>query len=144
MELKVVFPEQTANSHKVNVRFKEFEVKTDQPKSYGGDNSEPAPFLLFLSAIATCSGWFLLRFLETRNLSPEGVDLVMKTVTDKETKRLTEIIFTLKLPESFPSKYYSAILSAIHQCSVTKTILSPPRFTSEIFVNDAIVLHKAH
>ncbi len=143
MEFKVVFPEQKTNSHKVNVQFTDFEVKTDQSKSYGGENTQPAPYLMFLSSIASCSGWFLLRFLEARNIPLDGIELVMNTVTDKETKQLTDIILSLKLPESFPAKYYNAVLASVQQCSVSKTILSPPRLGTEVVVNDAVVKQKS-
>ena len=143
MEFKVVFPEQKTNSHKVNVQFTNFEVMTDQPASYGGENTQPAPYMMFLSSIASCSGWFLLRFLETRNIPLDGIELVMNTVTDKQNHRLTDVVMSLKLPDSFPAKYYNAALASVQQCSVSKTILSPPRFGSQVVVNDNIVLQKS-
>ena len=139
MDFKISFPEQTAKGHKVNVLFNDFEVNTDQPVSYGADNSAPAPFLMFLSSIASCSGWFLLRFLEARDLSLEGVELMMTSSMDKETKMLSEIRFTLSLPESFPKKYYKAVVNAMHQCAVTRTIMNPPKFTSDVKVKNDIV-----
>jgi putative redox protein len=144
MDFQVSFPEQTEKSHKVNVAFNGFEVKTDQPASSGGDNSAPAPFLVFLSSIATCSGWFLLRFLEARNLPLDGIELRMSTSMNKETKMLAEIRFMLSLPESFPKKYYKAVVNAIHQCAVTRTVLNPPRFVSEVKVNNDVVIENTH
>ena len=144
MEMKIVFPENTEKGHKVHALVGNHTIKTDQPKSYGADDSAPAPFLLFLGAIGTCSGWFLLRFLEARNLSVEGIELIMSTKMDKETKMLPEIKFTVKLPESFPEKYRKPLVSAIHQCAVTRHMMTPPTFKSEVEVNGEIVVSKTH
>lgn len=144
MEFKIVFPEKPAIGHKVNVEFNGFAVTTDQPVSYGGGNTSPAPYMIFLSAIASCSGWFLLRFLETRNLPLDGIGLTMNTRVNSETKALEEIRFALTLPESFPEKYRNAVAMAMHQCAVTRTIMNPPRFATDILVGDEIVMSKNH
>ena len=144
MEFKIVFPEKPAIGHKVNVDFNGFTVTTDQPASYGGANTAPAPYMMFLSAIASCSGWFLLRFLETRKLPLDGIALKMNTKVDPETKALEEIRFSLTLPDSFPEKYRNAVTMAMHQCAVTRTILNPPRFATDILVGDQVVMSKSH
>ncbi len=68
----------------------------------------------------------------------------MKTVVDPETKALAEIRFSLTLPESFPEKYRNAIIMAMNQCAVTKAILNPPRFATDVIVGGAVVLSKNH
>ncbi|MBN1879216.1 OsmC family protein [bacterium] len=144
MEFRVTFPEEPAIGHKVNAEFNGFTVCTDQPLSYGGGNSAPAPFTVFLSAIATCAGWFLLRFLEARKIPLDGIDLRMNTSVDPETKALAEIRFSLTLPDTFPDKYRNAVIMAMHQCAVTRTIQNPPQFSTDIVVGNSVVLSKNH
>jgi len=144
MEIKIEFPENSVNGHKVNALAGDHVIHTDQPKSYGAEDSAPAPFVLFLGSIATCSGWFLLRFLEARNISLEGVSLKMTTRMDKETRLVPEVKFELTLPESFPAKYHKAVIAAIHQCAVTRHLMNPPRFATDIVVNDDVVVSQIH
>src|ERR1035438_8052938 len=49
-------------------------VRTDQPRPHGED-SAPAPFDLFLASIATCMGFYALRFCQERGIATEGLGL---------------------------------------------------------------------
>lgn len=144
MEIKIEFPEQSLNGHKVNAHLGNHVLHTDQPKSYGADDSAPAPFLMFLGSIATCSGWFLLRFLEARDIPLDGISLKMATKMDKTTKLIPEIKFELTVPETFPKKYYKAVIAAIHQCAVTRHLMNPPHFATDIVINDTVALSQRH
>ena len=72
-EIEVTFP----GNLKVEAKIGEFVVTTDQPEKSGGDNTAPNPFALFGCSIATCAGYFALKFCNSRKLSTEGMKLDM-------------------------------------------------------------------
>jgi ribosomal protein S12 methylthiotransferase accessory factor len=102
-------------------------VRTDQPRPYGED-SAAAPFDLFIASIATCMGFYALRFCQERGIATEGLGLSVETVRDEVKKRLATIRVALTLPPGFPEKYKGAIGRAVDQCAVKKHMVEPPAF----------------
>jgi ribosomal protein S12 methylthiotransferase accessory factor len=102
-------------------------VHTDQPAPHGGGTAS-APFDLFLASIATCMGFYALRFCQERGIATEGLGLSLETVRDVEKKRLATIKVALTLPPGFPEKYMGAIQRAVDQCAVKKHMVEPPAF----------------
>lgn len=124
MKMDIQFP----GGARVDAAFRGFTVRTDQPVKAGGEGLAPAPFDLFLASLATCAGYYAVRFLQSRDLSTEGLALRLETERDPESKRLTTIHLDLELPEGFPEKYHGAILRAMDQCAVKKVLDDPPEF----------------
>lgn len=112
----------------VEARFAEFSVRTDQPVAYGGQNSAPAPFDLFLTSLGTCAGLFVLLFCQERQLPTDGLRLTLETERDTEKHRLSKVRMTIHLPPAFPEKYRRPVIRAANQCSVKRAILDPPEF----------------
>jgi len=102
-------------------------VHTDQPTPHGGGTAS-APFDLFLASIATCMGFYALRFCQERGIATEGLGLSLETVRDEAKKRLATIKVALTLPQGFPEKYADAIRRAVDQCAVKKHMIEPPAF----------------
>ena len=123
MNIAVTFPGGVA----VEASVKGHAVRTDQPAPLGAD-SAPAPFDLFLASIATCMGYYALRFCQERGISTEGLGLSLETVRDEARKRLATIKVSLTLPPGFPEKYTEAIRRAVDQCAVKKHMAEPPAF----------------
>ncbi len=65
----------------VDARMGSHVVRTDQPAPWGEDGA-PAPFDLFLASIATCMGFYALRFCQEREIATEGLGLSLETVRD--------------------------------------------------------------
>ena len=128
MKIKTTFP----GGLKVSASDGEFTINTDQPKDSGGDGSAPSPFILFLSSIATCAGYFALAFCKQRELSTEGLELHATFERNPDTHKLDKAKLILTLPEGFPEKYHKPILRAMDQCSVKKTVLDPPEFDIQV------------
>jgi uncharacterized OsmC-like protein len=124
VEIEVSFPGNVA----VEANIRGFVLTTDQPEKSGGDNSGPAPFELFTSSIATCAGFFAVKFCRSRNIDTTGMSLKMTYDWDKELKRYPKMAINLTLPEGFPEKYKGAIIKAMDQCVVKKHILEAPEF----------------
>ncbi len=106
-------------------------IRTDQPAAAGGGGSAPSPFDLFLVSIATCAGFYALRFCQERGLPTEGLGVTMDWERSPETKLISKIRISVKLPEEFPEKYRYAILRATDQCAVKKHLVAPPAIEVE-------------
>ncbi len=122
--VKVTFPGGT----RVNANFGKFEVPTDQPIEDGGTDTAPEPYMLFLSSIVTCAGFYVLRFCQQRELPTEGLGMTLDIERNPETRALDKVILAIQLPEGFPEKYHRAIIRAAEMCSVKKALMSAPEF----------------
>ncbi len=123
MSFEVTFPGGVA----VEATFHGHTIRTDQPQPLGED-SAMSPFDLFLASIATCMGFYALRFCQERSIPTLGLGVSLTPIRDPETKRITRTQVDLRLPEGFPEKYREAILRAADQCAVKKVIANPPQF----------------
>lgn len=123
-ELKVVF----GDNYKIDVAYKGFTVKTDQPVRDGGDGTAPSPFDYFLVSLAACAGYYALAFCKERKLSTDGLGVTMATERGEVSKMIDKITLTVDLPRDFPDKYRLAITKAVDHCTVKAHILRAPRF----------------
>lgn len=115
----------------VDATFKGHTIHTDQPAPLGADTAM-SPYDLFLASLATCAGFYALRFFQERNLPTDGLGLTLTPARDPEKKRLADVRIEVRLPEGFPEKYREAIHRVIDQCAVKKAVLDPPAFTIEV------------
>ncbi|MBP7796619.1 MAG: OsmC family protein [Elusimicrobiales bacterium] len=130
-EIKLTFP----SNQKVNVSFKGFEIKTDQPLSAGGDGTAPSPFDYFLASLASCAGFYAINFFRSRKLNTDGFDMKVDFDWDEKNHRLGFVNFIMTLPPDFPDKYIPALKNAVDLCTVKRTILNPPEFKTLINKN---------
>ncbi|MCK5154110.1 MAG: OsmC family protein [Spirochaetales bacterium] len=127
---KVTFP----GNKKVNVEFGNFIIKTDQKKIYGGDDTAPEPFNIFLSSIGSCAGIYAVSFCETRELNTKGMYLLLDISFKERENFLEEIKLTLYVNKEFPEKYIKPIIKSMNSCAV-KNQLHP-----DIKINTTVVL----
>lgn len=114
---------------RVDAQVGQHRISTDQPAVYGGDDSAPAPFDLFLASIATCAGIYALGFCHARDLSTEGLKITQEVVDDPATHLPAEIRFVVSVPAGFPERYRPGLLRAVESCKVKKTIARQPVFS---------------
>lgn len=101
-------------------------VHTDQPVDAGGEGTAVAPFDLFLAALGTCTGLYVLAFCQARGISTDGLSLRQRVEINPATKLPNGIRIEVRLPSSFPEKYRTAVLRAAEGCKVKKTIAAAP------------------
>lgn len=65
---------------------------------------------------------------QERGIPTDDVKIVQKMNYDHFTNHVGDIDIHVDLPESFPEKYKSAIISVINQCPVKQHLLKPPTF----------------
>ncbi len=129
--IEISFP----GGKKVDAKYGDFVIQTDQPVHGGGEGTAPSPFDLFLASIATCAGYYVLVFCQSRGLSYKNVSLVLKKERNPETKRIEKIFININLPDKFPEKYKSAVIKSVNSCSVKIHMMYPPEFIVEAIVN---------
>ena len=124
MNMKIYFP----GGKKVYADFNGFTHITDQPVKTGGEGSAPAPFDLFLASIGTCAGIYVLGFCQQRNIPTQGIEIFQSMHFNPTTRKIEKIDLEIRIPESFPEKYRSAIVQTANLCAVKKHLESPPEF----------------
>ncbi len=124
MNMTITFP----GGKRVDAHFNGFTLKTDQPIRGGGEGSAPAPFDLFLASIGTCAGIYVLGFCQQRGIDTTGLEIEQTMNYNPATRLIDQINLTIHLPENFPEKYKSAVISAANLCAVKRHLENPPRF----------------
>jgi putative redox protein len=124
MKFEVSFP----GGMKVDTTFRGHTIHTDQPVEVGGTDTAAAPFDLFLASLATCAGFYAMRFCQQREIPIDRLGVTLEPVREPEAKKLGKIRIELTLPDSFPEKYHDAILRAVDHCAVKRAVLDPPQF----------------
>lgn len=122
--MKITFP----GGKKVNAELDGFTHKTDQALISGGEESAPEPLSVFLSSIGTCTGIYVLRFCQERNINTNGMEIIQSMNLNPFSGMIDEIKLNIILPEGFPDKYRKAVIKAANLCAVKKHMEKPPQF----------------
>jgi ribosomal protein S12 methylthiotransferase accessory factor len=125
MEMEISFP----GGARVEARFDQYIVSTDQPPQGGGEGSAPTPFSLFLASLGTCAGIYVLEFLRHRGLPWQGVTLTQRTRSHPKTGMVEEVEVDIQLPAGIPEEYLPAIIRSAELCKVKKHLEQPPKIT---------------
>jgi len=129
-EMTVTFP----GGKQVTAHYDGFDIATDQAIDSGGEATATEPFDLFLASLATCAGYYVLKFCDSRSIPTDGVTLHQSWARDEKTGRLARITITIRVPSDFPAKYHKALVRAADSCAVKKTLADPPQITTETVV----------
>ena len=117
---------------RVDARFDEFSIASDQPVAAGGEGTAPAPLDAFIAAMANCVGYFVTRFLDSREIDREGLEVRVIATPDQETHLFREIRIEITPPKALPAKYARALAAAAERCSVKRHLSQPPEFTTVV------------
>ena len=126
--MKISFP----GGKKVNAEYKDFTIKTDQPRYAEGEGTAPEPFSLFIASIGTCTGVYVLSFCQKRKIPTDDIELILKMDKNKETHMIEKINIEIQVPEDFPDNYKNAVIKSAELCSVKKHLEKPPRINVSI------------
>jgi len=123
MDLIVTFP----GGKKVDAEYAGYLVRTDQPVTEGGEDTAPSPFLYCLAAMGTCAGFYVLSYLQARDLPTEGVRIIQSHEANEKGK-LTKIGMTIELPPEIDEKHHKPIVRSAEHCTVKRLIEDRPEF----------------
>jgi len=127
MEIKVNFLDKL----RLEAKFDDFTVISDQPIRYKGDGSAPGPFDYFLASSALCAAYFVKLYCETRNIPTENIRLSQNNIVDPENRYQQIFKIQVELPEDISASDRKGILRSIERCSVKKVVQAGPEFLIE-------------
>ena len=127
MEIKVNFLDKL----RLEAKFDDFTVVSDQPIRYKGDGSAPGPFDYFLASSALCAAYFVKLYCETRNISTENIRLSQNNIVDPDNRYQQIFKIQVELPEDISPNDRKGILRSIERCTVKKVVQAGPEFVIE-------------
>ncbi|HEY8570239.1 OsmC domain/YcaO domain-containing protein [Microbulbifer sp.] len=131
MEINVNF----LDNLRLEAKFDDFTVITDQPIRYKGDGSAPSPFDYFLASSALCAAYFVRVYCLSRNIPTHNIRLSQNNIVDPEDRYNQIFKIQVELPEDISEKDRQGILRSIDRCTVKKVIQTGPEFQIEEVAN---------
>ncbi|MFT6261070.1 MAG: ribosomal protein S12 methylthiotransferase accessory factor [Bermanella sp.] len=127
MEIKVNF----LDNLRLEAKFDDFTVVSDQPIRYKGDGSAPGPFDYFLASSALCAAYFVKVYCLARDIPTENIRLSQNNIIDPEDRYNQIFQIQVELPDDISDKDRTGILRSIDRCTVKKVVQSGPEFKIE-------------
>ena len=131
MEINVNF----LDNLRLEAKFDDFTVITDQPIRYKGDGSAPSPFDYFLASSALCAAYFVRVYCKARDIPTHNIRLSQNNIVDPENRYNQIFRIQVELPEDISDKDRQGILRAIDRCTVKKVVQTGPQFEIETVEN---------
>ena len=131
MEIKVNF----LDNLRLEAKFDDFTVTSDQPIRYKGDGSAPSPFDYFLASSALCAAYFIKVYCKARDISTENIHLSQNNIVDPEDRYNQIFQIQVELPDDISAKDREGILRSIDRCTVKKVVQTGPEFKIETVEN---------
>ena len=131
MEIKVNF----LDNLRLEAKFDDFTVTTDQPIRYKGDGSAPSPFDYFLASSALCAAYFVKVYCKARDISTENIRLSQNNIVDPDNRYNQIFQIHVELPDDMSDKDREGILRSIDRCTVKKVVQTGPEFVIETVEN---------
>ncbi|WP_250460348.1 OsmC domain/YcaO domain-containing protein [Microbulbifer litoralis] len=131
MEINVNF----LDNLRLEAKFDDFTVITDQPIRYKGDGSAPSPFDYFLASSALCAAYFVRVYCKARDIPTHNIRLSQNNIVDPENRYNQIFKIQVELPEEISEKDRQGILRSIDRCTVKKVVQTGPEFQIETVEN---------
>ena len=120
---------------RLEAKFDDFTVVTDQPIRYKGDGSAPSPFDYFLASSAMCAAYFVKVYCLARNIPTENIRLSQNNIVDPKNRYNQIFKIQVELPEDISEKDREGIIRSIDRCTVKKVVQTGPEFQIEVVEN---------
>ena len=131
MEIKVNY----LDNLRLEAKFDDFSVISDQPIRYKGDGSAPGPFDYFLASSAMCAAYFVKVYCNARDIPTENIRLSQNNIVDPENRYKQIFKIQVELPDDISEKDRQGMLRSIDRCTVKKVVQTGPEFVIETVDN---------
>ena len=127
MEINVRFLE----NMRLEAKFDDFTVISDQPIRYKGDGSAPGPFDYFLASSVMCAAHFIRLYCDSRDIPTENIRISQNNVVDPEDRYKQLFKIQVELPADLSDKDRTGIIRAAERCAVKRVIENDLEFDVE-------------
>ncbi len=124
MEITVNF----LDNLRLEAKFDDFTVITDQPVRYKGDGTAPSPFDYFLASSALCAAYFIKVYCLSRDIPTDDIRVSQNNIIDPENRYNQTFQIQVELPDNISEKDRLGILRSADRCTVKKVIQQGPEF----------------
>ncbi|TDP39277.1 ribosomal protein S12 methylthiotransferase accessory factor [Idiomarina aquatica] len=131
MEINVRFLE----NMRLEAKFDDFTVISDQPIRYKGDGSAPGPFDYFLASSVMCAAHFIRLYCDAREIPTENIRISQNNVVDPENRYQQLFKIQVELPADIDEKDRKGIIRAAERCAVKRVIENDLAFDVEAVEN---------
>lgn len=113
------------------------QVRVDQPRDLGGDDTAPTPTELFVAGLGSCVAFYAGRFLDRHGIDRTGfaVDLAWR-MAEGRPARVGQITITVTPPTAIPQERLPAFLAVARGCTVHHSLKQPPTVDISLSVDD--------
>lgn len=125
MEITVNF----LDNLRLEAKFDDFTVTTDQPVRYKGDGTAPSPFDYFLASSALCAAYFVKLYCVSRDIPTDDIRVSQNNIIDPENRYNQTFQIQIELPSSISERDRAGIIRSADRCTVKKVIQQTPEFT---------------
>ena len=124
MEITVNF----LDNLRLEAKFDDFSVITDQPIRYKGDGTAPSPFDYFLASSALCAAYFVKLYCVSRDIPTDDIRVSQNNIIDPENRYDQTFQIQVELPDGISERDREGILRSADRCTVKKVIQQGPTF----------------
>ena len=124
MEITVSF----LDNLRLEAKFDDFMITTDQPIRYKGDGTAPSPFDYFLASSALCAAYFVKLYCLSRDIPTDDIRVSQNNIIDPENRYNQTFQIQVELPSSISERDQLGILRSADRCTVKKVIQQNPEF----------------
>ena len=138
MEITVNFLENL----RLEAKFDDFTITTDQPVRYKGDGTAPSPFDYFLASSALCAAYFVKLYCLSRDIPTDDIRVSQNNIVDPENRYNQTFQIQVELPSGILERDRLGIIRSADRCTVKKVVQQTPEFKIDAVedLNDASLL----
>jgi putative redox protein len=117
---------------RIRAQARDLVVEVGPPPHRGGDPDTYGPFDILLAALATCTGFPVMDFLEERGFPAREAAVHIRAQRGEDSHLLEEVEIEILAPPGFPKKYEAALLRAAGLCFIKEQLGKAPLFTTKV------------
>jgi len=122
---------------KFAARTRGHQVICDQPAANGGADQGMTPPEFLLISLGTCAGFYAAKYLETRSLSQEGLEIEVTAEKAANPARLGSFRIDVHAP-GLPPHHEAGILRAVDACLIRNTLVNPPQIETVLHTSQEV------
>ena len=124
MEITVNF----LDNLRLEAKFDDFTITTDQPVRYKGDGTAPSPFDYFLASSALCAAYFVKLYCLSRDILTDDIRVSQNNIIDPENRYNQIFQIRIELPSGISERDRLGIIRSADRCTVKKVVQQNPKF----------------